>query len=141
MLVSLVAVIVGLFVTFAVAKRQIVSPIRQKWIDELRELMSELISECQRAIILGENRGLLNEEKTDEALFRKLLYLEQKLKLMLNPNEDKHIELMKIVRDITDAAHHGIGDLIGFGICVDHATQVTQTILKSEWVRVKSGKV
>jgi len=103
--------------------------------------MSEVLSECQNAIVMGEGRGLLNEENADEKLFRRLLYLEQKLSLMLNPNEDDHIELMKVVRDITEAAHHGVRNLIGFGSSVDHATQVTQNILKSEWLRVKSGKV
>jgi len=35
MLVSLAAVIIGPIVTFKIAKRQIVSPIRQKWIDKI----------------------------------------------------------------------------------------------------------
>ncbi|MEJ1371037.1 MAG: hypothetical protein RPU61_07060 [Candidatus Sedimenticola sp. (ex Thyasira tokunagai)] len=140
MLVSLTAVIVGPIVTFKVAKRQIVSPIRQKWIDELRELISEYLSECEKLLVLGED-GILNKEETDEKIFTRLLYLEQKLKLMLNPNEERHIELLKIVKEITEEIHHGVGNIIDFGGKLKGATEVSQKILKEEWVRVKSGDI
>ncbi len=140
MLVSLVAVIVGPIVTFKVAKRQIVSPIRQKWIDELRELISEYLSECQKLLVLGKD-GILNKEETDEIIFTRLLYLEQKLKLMLNTKEENHIELLDIVNDITEQIHHGVGNIIDFGGKLRGATEVSQKILKEEWVRVKSGDI
>ncbi len=136
MLVSLVAVIIGPIVTFKVAKRQIVSPIRQKWIDELRELISEYLSECEKLLVLGED-GLLNKEKT----YTRLLYLEQKLKLMLNPKEERHIELLGIFKKITEEIQHGVGNIIDFGGQLKGATEVSQKILKEEWVRVKSGDI
>lgn len=141
MLVALAALFVGPIVTLKVAKRQIVSPIRQKWIDELRELMSEFLSECQKAIIFNEGKGSLNIENTDEELFRKLLYFEQKLRLMLNPNEDDHTKLTEIVKEIAEETHHGVGDFIKFGEKVDRATRLSQQILKKEWERVKSGDI
>lgn len=140
MLVSLAAVIVGPIVTLKVAKRQIVSPIRQKWIDELRELISEYLSECEKLLVLGKD-GILNKEETDERIFTRLLYLEQKLKLMLNPNEERHIELLEIVNELTEEIHHGVGDIIEFGGKLRDATKVSQKILKEEWVRVKSGDI
>ncbi len=140
LLVSLVAVIVGPLVTLKVAKSQIVSPIRQKWIDELRELISEYLSECKRLLVLGED-GLLNKEKTDEKVFARLLYLEQKLKLMLNPNEERHIELLEIINELTEEIYHGVGNIIDFGGKLKGATEVSQKILKDEWVRVKSGDI
>jgi hypothetical protein len=138
-LVSLIAVVVGSIVTFNVAKRQIVSPIRQKWIDELRELMSQYLSESRRALIMGEGEGILDTDKTDEELFRKLLYLEQKLELMLNSKERDHIDLIATVREITDEVHHGFGNIMKFGAKLESASKQCQKILKSEWVRVKSG--
>lgn len=140
MLVSLAAVVIGPIVTFKVAKRQIVSPIRQKWIDELRELISEYLSECERLIALGED-GILNKEDTDKSTFKRLLYLQQKLKLMLNPNELKHTELLGLVESITDEVHHGVGNLIDFGNKLRAATTISQKILKEEWVRVKTGDI
>ena len=139
-IVSLVAVIISPIVSFLVAKRQIISPIRQKWIDELRELISEYLSECERLIILGED-GFLNNEETNGILFRRLLYLEQKLKLMLNPNEEKHIQLLDAIRSIADEIHHGVGNIIDFGTKLRAATGIAQVILKVEWRRVKSGEI
>lgn len=141
MLVSLAAVVIGPIVTFKVARRQILSPIRQKWIDELRELMSEFLSECQRAIVIGEGVGLLNTEETDEALFKKLLYLERKLALMLNPREEHHVELVDLVRSITEEVQQGVNDFIQFGEKVANTSSLCQKILKSEWERVKNGGI
>jgi hypothetical protein len=141
MLVSLAAVVIGPIVTFKVARRQILSPIRQKWMDELRELMSEFLSECQRAIVIEEGFGLINTEMTDEALFKKLLYLEQKLALMLNPREEDHVALVKLVRAITEEVQHGVADFLQFGQKVGDASSLCQKILKSEWTRVKNGGI
>ena len=141
MLVALCAVVVGPIVTFTVAKRQVISPIRQKWIDELRELMSQFLSESRKVIVLSEGCGLLNADKTDESAFQKLLYIEQKLGLMLNPNEEDHSELVKLVHAITEDVQHGGGNLIDFGNRLGEATTLCQKILKYEWQRVKSGEI
>lgn len=140
LLVSFAAVILGPFVSLKISKRQMISPVRQKWIDELRELMSVILSECQNVIVMGEGRGLLNDGKSGETLFQKLLYLEKKLSLMLDPCEDDHIELLSSVSDITNAVHHGVGNLIDFGASVDCSTQLTRKILKIEWERVAGRK-
>ncbi len=139
--VSLAAVIVGPIVTFKVAKRQIVSPIRQKWIDELRELMSEFLVECEKLVILGEGGGILNKENVNEQLFKRMLYLEQKLTLMLNPEEQDHKDLRMIVSRITDEVNHGVINFPEFGGKAYEATTISQKILKQEWQRVKSGDI
>lgn len=139
MLVALVAVVIGPIVTLMVAKRQIVSPIRQKWIDELRELLSEILSESKRAVVDSRGDGLLNSEQHDDGLFKRLLYLEQKLRLMLNPQESDHVALIELVNSLTDEAHHGVKDIVKFGEVIAETTALSQRILKSEWKRVKSG--
>jgi hypothetical protein len=140
-LVALVAVITGPIVTFKVAKHQIISPIRQKWIDELRELMSEFLSECRKGIIVAEGTGILNTESTNNDLFQKILYLEQKLNLMLNPNEEDHTKLLEAVIEISDCLQHGVVNFIEFGTKVSVANDISQKILKNEWRRVKSGEI
>ena len=140
MCVSLAAVIVGPIASFKIAKRQIVSPIRQKWIDELREIISEYLSECEKLIVLAKD-GLLNKEFTDKEKLTRLLYLEQKLKLLLNPKEAKHIELLEVMNSLIEEIHHGVGNLIEFGGRLKGATELAQEILKEEWVRVKSGDI
>jgi hypothetical protein len=131
MLISLAAVIIGPIVTFKVAKRQIVSPIRQKWIDELREIISEYLSECEKLLVLGKD-GILNAEDTDERILTRLLYLEQKLRLMLNPNEVMHVDLLGVVKTLTEETHHGAGNIAEFGRNLKNATEISQKILKEE---------
>jgi len=139
-LVSLAAVVIGPFVTLKISKRQIVSPIRQKWIDELREVVSEYLSECEKLLVLGKD-GMLNTEAIDEQLFTRLLYLEQKLKLMLNPQENDHNELLEIIQNLAHDIHHGQNDPTIFGDRMRDATKATQIILKQEWNRVKHGNI
>lgn len=136
--IALVSVIVGPIMISKISKIQLLFQIRQQWIEDLREAMSEILSECQKTIILYEGQGLLNKKDTDEKLLGRLLYLEQKLRLILNPVDNDHIELMKHVRKITEAAQRGSGDLVDFGTSVGHAAEITQKIIKDEWSRIKS---
>ena len=78
MLVALAAVIVGPIASFKLARRQIISPIRQKWIDELRDLVSTLLSKCHAGLIMHEGRGLLDKESPDEQLLQDILFLGQR---------------------------------------------------------------
>lgn len=141
MLIALAASVISPICAFKIAKRQIVSPIRQKWIDELRELFSQYLSECQQVMLMYEGNGLLESNKIDEALLKNLNYLELKIRLMLNSKECEHIALIEYLDEISDETKHGIKDLIKFGEKVELATKLSQKILKSEWNRVKSGEV
>ena len=140
MLVALAAVIVGPIASFKLARRQIISPIRQKWIDDLRDLVSTLLSKCRASLIMHEGHGLLDKDSPDEALLKEILFLEQKLQLMLNPNEKDHQDLVKLVRAITDDVQHGAGNIIEFGQRISDAAACCKGILKREWERVKHGE-
>jgi hypothetical protein len=140
-LISLFAVFFGPLITSRIAKKQILSPIRQKWIDELRELMSQHLSECEKAIVIHQGDGIFDTEKTDEALFQKLLYLKQKLGLMLNPSEKEHANLIEKIDELNDEVMHGVDDFIKFGAKLRATTALCQEILKGEWDKVKKGKM
>jgi hypothetical protein len=140
-LISLLAVFFGPLITSRIAKKQILSPIRQKWIDELRELMSQYLSECEKAIVIHQGDGIFDTKKTDEALFQKLLYLKQKLGLMLNPTEKEHANLIVKIDELNDEVMHGVNDFIEFGAKLRAATALCQAILKGEWDKVKKGKM
>lgn len=137
--IAFISVIVGPIISLKISKRQLIFPIRQKWIEDLREVMSEILSECQKAIIVDEGQGLLSKKDVDEKLLGRLMYLEQKLRLILNPIDNDHIELMKHVREITDAVHHGSRNLIDFGTNVGCAAEATQKIMRDEWSRIKNS--
>lgn len=141
MLVALVAVVLGPFLSAWVARRQIVAPIRQKWIDELRDLITEFLSTAQMLVVVNDSNGILNEDDIDKETYKNMLSIERKLTLMLNPNESLHNELMVHIRELLDKTEHGVSNLSEFGPLVSKITETAQRILKEEWVRVKKGKI
>lgn len=141
LLIALVAVFLGPFLSAWVARRQIVVPIRQQWIDELRNLVTEFLSTSQMLIVSEEANGILNNEDLDKDTYKKMLFIERKLTLMLNPNEDLHNELMEHVRKLMEQIEHGVPNLLEFGPLVRIITETAQKILKKEWVRVKKWKI
>lgn len=140
-LVALAAVILGPFLSAWVARRQIVAPIRQKWIDELRDLITEFLSTAQMLVLVTETNGILNQDDFDKETYKAMLSIERKLTLMLNPNETLHNNLIKYVRELLDKVDHGTGNLLEFGPVAQGITETTQKVLKEEWVRVKKGKI
>ncbi len=139
-LVALIAVFLGPLLSAWVVRRQIVAPIRQKWIDELRNLITDFLSTAQMIVVVNDN-GILNEDQLDKETYRKMLSIERKLTLMLNPNEQLHNKLMDLIRELLDKTEHGTSNLLEFGPLVRNITETAQTILKEEWMRVKSGKI
>ena len=140
-LVALIAVLLGPLLSSWIARRQLVAPIRQKWIDELRDLITEFLSTAQMIVVFNKTNGILNEENVEKESYMKLFSIERKLTLMLNPSEDLHNELLMSVRKLLDEVEHGVNNLLQFGPLVNNITIVSQKILKKEWVRVKKGKL
>jgi len=135
MLTSLIAVIVGPYVTFKVVKKQITVPLRHKWAEELKELIASFLVECRELVILGED-GVLDKVKIDRVTFSKLLLLEEKLRLTLDDNQAKHHELLELIDELVDEAYHGAGDLVSFGRKCQGATKIAKEILDEEWIDI-----
>ena len=74
------------------ANKQIIAPMRQAWINKLRDLVAELISLSQRYYAV-------DDSFTNEG-YQRLVLLEAKIKLMLNPQEPPHQKLEKAIREI-----------------------------------------
>ena len=143
-LTALVAVIVGPIVSVYVAKRQIkasvVSSSRQKWIDNLREQLSEIITGIR---FLGVHSSLdLTSETEFRERLQKLLLVETKVNLLLNPNESDHQELARNLHLAIEKIFAGSEreKRVGVIALIDLVTEQSQKILKREWQRVKSGE-
>jgi len=116
-----------------IAMKQIVAPMRQAWINSLRDLLSELASSALHYHVSG------FENRTDSE-YQRLTLLEYKIKLMLNANEDDHQQLEKSIATMTA--------LIG-GATVESSQEfqeiyklvieLSRNVLKREWDRVKGG--
>ncbi|WP_439605626.1 hypothetical protein [Hydrogenophaga sp.] len=120
--VAALAVFVGPMVSWRVAKRQsdtslkvaykqIVAPMRQKWIDSLRDRVAEIISTSHWFYVSGmhEVAELHEDEDWDRQqneVDRKLIFLQNQVELMLNPKEEDHRALVTALKEVVAAAVH-----------------------------------
>ena len=113
LIVAALAVVVGPMVSWAIAKRQIRSslevsnkqitaPMRQAWINKLRELLAELTSSALHYYVAG------FEDRTDEE-YQRVTLLEARIQLMLNPNEEDHQRLEVLMRRMVSEINYEKG--------------------------------
>jgi hypothetical protein len=143
-----------------VAKMQIyaaiVSASRQKWIDNLRDALVEyhvLIVDHINARATGE------EDAESASRWSKIMQVSQRFRLMLNPDETDHQELIQKVELAADRARRASIDAREkrtgrtsvvmpdreppadeATLALNEITKHGQRILKREWNRVKSGE-
>ena len=152
LIVAALAVFVGPLISLSIAKRQIrasaqlaiaqiesameastkqiVAPMRQAWINSLRDLLAELTSSALHYYVAG------YEERTDEE-YRHLALLESKIQLMLNSREEDHRNLENLIRRMGAAIQHQKGEPDQFPDLLTEVRALSRAILKREWDRVK----
>lgn len=113
-----------------IASKQIVAPMRQAWINNLREKLAELSSSAHHYW----NAGF--EERKDEE-YKRLTQLEEEIKLLINPTEEDHKELVDTIRQMLSALERGTRDAEEFFAAREKTTTLGQKIFKTEWSRIK----
>ena len=119
---------------------------RQKWIDQLRDLLADLMSQLAGLSVIksgwtGEWNGGLGLLHTDPSLVAKvehLVLVRWKIRLMLNLNEADHQKLDQLI----DAAVQRLRDEPGEADTdadIENISRQAKGILKREWERVKRG--
>jgi hypothetical protein len=150
---ALIAVFVGPLIFFLIAKRQtaitmtvayrsVVSPMRQKWIDGLRDRVSEFMSIAawfyrSRVLIPPEDAGALESSSEWDQQSIKMVLLKNQIELMLNPKEKDHNEFLAQLDIVRQRAWEN-GWQTAFPEAVTQANALCKEILKDEWDRVKS---
>lgn len=136
---ALVAVTVGPFFTFRASKNSMLGPMRQAWINSLRDTVAEYIAsiyispeqftgavsnndDIRHAVEVGKRNQL-------ETTYR----LKEKICLLINPTEPDHQELVRLVECAYGAQVQGRDTTIALLAIRKHA----QVILKTEWNVVK----
>ena len=156
LLVALLAVIVGPFVSWIVskhqnktavmlAKKQIIAPIRQAWIDRLRGLLSEYLTICFSYYTTSEYihdlsmDSEIDHEKIAQHVEQRLSLLRSEVELLLNPYEDEHEALLKLMGDCFRGLFKSGADSEFVGFIDNHQKLTAQSkkVLKLEWNRVK----
>ena len=141
LIVAALAVFVGPVISWQIARRQamsslevankqIVAPMRQKWINRLRELLAEVMSSAHHYSLMG------FEDRTDEE-YRRLLLLEEKIGLTLNPNEEDHRKLEVFIGKMIRAIERGSEGDKDFMTFHPEVRKLSREVLKREWDRVK----
>lgn len=131
-----------------IANKQVIAPMRQEWINDVREIVSEIVSTAHWWYVANDSGDLGSfesarnaEEEFDRQFARtelRLIQLSRKLELMLNPKESDHNELVELV-DIVVKSAFGAKE-IPFGPNeVGAAMSKCKEVLKREWEVVKSG--
>lgn len=139
LVVAAIAVFFGPLIQLFIAKAQIrasvLSANRQTWINELREQIAAFI------ILAMDLKAHFEFELFDRPTFLQKLS-EMRLRyitvnLMLNPKEADHRRLVELLQNAIDVGRKGVEPE---KMNVPGIVELSQTILKREWERVKATK-
>ncbi len=139
--VALLAVIVGPFVSWKIANKQIelssrtsrqqmLGPMRQAWINELRELISEVASSC----LYYWQAGFEDRSETE---YKRITDIEHKIQLMINPGEEEHKLLVSQIRAMIESLSKGKDGDKTFIESYETVMKTGKDVLKKEWNVVK----
>lgn len=104
---------------------------RQAWINNLRDLISEIASNALHYFVSG------FEDRTDQE-YQHLIHLEYKIKLTLNPREEDHQQLEQLIAQMISYLQSGTGEqAFEFPACHEELIALSRDVLKREWDRVK----
>lgn len=143
--VALVAVIVGPFITVRASKTQMLGPMRQAWINSLRDAVADYAARLQAGREVDPTLRFSKDEairlEADAALhahLTELHVLKGKIRLLINPKEVEHTELVRLVDVAFDAYVAGKKSTTPLDTVVEALYQHTQDVLKKEWEVVKN---
>jgi hypothetical protein len=145
--IALAAVIVGPTLVFISAKRQmamqiviayrsVISPMRQKWINDLRERVAEFVSEATWIYLLHFQSEESREKADVKPTTIRMTLLRNQIELMLNPAEGDHNALIKQIETFRACAIED-GRTNDYPKAVDDMNVAAKKILKDGWERVK----
>lgn len=140
--VALLAVFVGPYISWKVANsqakislqianKQITGPMRQAWINTLRDIVSDLLGKSAHYWAAG------FEDREDEE-FRYITELLSRLELQINPSEEDHAWLVEKAYKMQ--SHINSNNMITdevFWRLHQEIKELAQKILKREWDRTK----
>ena len=109
-----------------IARVNLIMPMREAWIGQLRDKIARYITGCAR----------LNIDKKRD--FEPLL-LRYEIALMLNQDEEEHQKLEKALTGLVKLAEEKKMDDPEVGEAVDEAKRLARSVLKKEWDRVQRG--
>ena len=143
---------IGAVVSYFISKRQITATVisanRQKWINNLRDVITQfqskiteiqLLASSQRPVLINASEAN-NLTKEVQNIANEISLLNSKLKLFINPKEPDNMKLIELFNTIYfEVLKRKMNNKIIKDI-QESITSIAQKILKREWERVKKGK-
>ena len=139
---ALAAVFVTPIASYYTTKKRlrgdVVSQSRQKWITDLRQCLSDIVSHNQKSVV--ERKAAEGHENyykyanTTNELITEI----NRAKLFLNPNEEVHKKLQDSLDELFDSiTEFPNEDLEKIFACQEKVTQQGQILLKKAWDQVR----
>jgi hypothetical protein len=147
---ALISAVAGPVVSYIVVRRQIrasvISNNRERWIEALRDSVSEYVALIVSAGMLQQATGQdpIKAITEDHALLQtveRIMLVKSKIMLMTYPDEERYRELCEIVEatyQIIAAGEPQAFTKIRAGS--EAITRAGREVLKAEWARVKRGE-
>jgi hypothetical protein len=148
-LTALVASVAGPFVTLYVARTQLRANVRsanrQRWIDEFREQVAHFCSEMAIAAqvrdkMVRDGRIVIQGEPEYLNAFGRLIYTTNKIRLMINPLDPEHQELIDLLNGLLAQFRDASADddLRAQGTAlIEQLIPKSVAIIRREWIRVQ----
>jgi hypothetical protein len=142
--IAALAVIVGPLITLKISRKQfelsrriadkqIIAPMRQAWINDLRGKVAELTGDAPHFynVAWADSSG---KERTEN--WKRHNRLEKEIELLINPKEHDHQQLVSAIKELRVALEKGEPDDVLEAR--DKIVDVGQKIFKKEWDRTKA---
>ena len=113
-------------------RSSVVSSNRQRWIDALRDELAEFLAE--RDLLTAKKSDAVQDPVAIRASSSRLIRLFHQLQLRLNPKEQDHARILELASQLAGRPSGPLEDGM-----VDELVELSQTVLKREWDRVKAG--
>lgn len=136
---ALVAVAVGPFLTIRASKTQMLGPMRQAWINSLRDTVAEFsasihVGPYQVTALLAQDDSIRHTAEAEKHNRVQNTYrLKEKICLLINPKEEDHQELVRLAENAYTAYLSGQDT----SVPLLALRKYTQAVLKTEWKVVK----
>ena len=134
-LVSILALTISPFIAGRFARSQAVASMRERWIYAFRDCLVELITEFDVLHEIGPSEGLVTDQRYEEAA-KKMRMLVNRARLMVNPQEQLYVDLIKEIERTIELLAYGIKRYEEFHDLNDRVKLLAQRAIRSEWEKI-----
>ena len=120
------------------ANKQIEAPMRQAWINSLREKVADVLSTSWWYYVSGEDpTGPDKDGLAGSRVEKRLRFVIQEIELMLNLGETDHVELLQLLERTVNSCYGASDSSAHFPDHHRSCALQCRVVLKKEWNRVR----